>query len=184
VARIHSFAESLAQSAAYVDAPWWFDVYRSAFPTMQSCVAVRNDGWAQRAGIDRVLTLECGRVVRIDEKVRERDYGDILLEYWSDEARKVKGWVCKPLNCDFIAYAIAPVATCYLFPVLPLQRAWHLNAQKWAVDARDGKDGFSIRKALNERHTTVSMAVPTKVLLAAIGQALIVQWGKPESEAA
>ena len=52
--KIHEFQASLALSNSYADAPWWIDMYRSAFPSLQSAVSVRNDGWAQRGGIDRV----------------------------------------------------------------------------------------------------------------------------------
>jgi hypothetical protein len=58
---------------------------------------------------------------------------DILLEQWSDEARRVPGWVQKPLACDFIAYAFAPSRRCYLLPVALLQRAWRLNGREWIV---------------------------------------------------
>jgi hypothetical protein len=44
---------------------------------------------AQRGGIDRILTLECGRTYTVDEKVRMEDWPDILLERWSDEARRI-----------------------------------------------------------------------------------------------
>lgn len=53
-------------------------------------VSVRDDGWAQRGGIDRVITLACGRTIKIDEKVRKEDWPDILLERWSDEQRKFR----------------------------------------------------------------------------------------------
>ena len=59
--------------------------FRKAFPTMVSAVSVRNDGWAQRGGIDRVITLPCGRVFTVDEKVRTTDWSDIL---WSSGATK------------------------------------------------------------------------------------------------
>jgi hypothetical protein len=105
-------ASSLALSQSYADAPWWLDLYRIAFPTLVSAVCVRDDGWAQRGGIDRVLTLACGRTYAVDEKVRTNDWPDILLEQWSDEDRRKPGWVQKPLVCDFIAYAFAPSRSC------------------------------------------------------------------------
>lgn len=105
--RIHRFADSLTLSQAYADADWWLQIYRRAFPRLASAVSVRDDGWAQRGGIDRILTLECGRTFTVDEKVRMENWPDVLLEQWSDEARRVPGWIQKPLACDFIAYAYA-----------------------------------------------------------------------------
>jgi len=93
-------------SERHTDSEWWMDTYRRAFPQLRSAVSVRQDGWAQRGGVDRVLTLACGRTYTVDEKVRAEDWNDILLEQWSDEARRVPGWVQKPLACDFIAYAL------------------------------------------------------------------------------
>ncbi|MDP3674538.1 MAG: hypothetical protein Q8R44_05530 [Novosphingobium sp.] len=97
---MHDFDASLTLSQSYADAPLWLDLYRQAFPTLISAVSVRDDGWAQRVGIDRVLTLACGRNYAVDEKVRARDWPDVLLEEWSDEARHPPGWVQKPLACD------------------------------------------------------------------------------------
>ena len=108
--RVHRYTDSLALSDEYRDAEWWLPLYRRAFPRLTSAVPVKDDGWAQRAGIDRVLTLACGRTYTIDEKIRTADWPDVLLEQWSDEARRVPGWVQKPLACDFIAYAYAPSA--------------------------------------------------------------------------
>lgn len=166
---IHQFRESLERSNGYSDAPWWLDVYRQAFPTLASCVSVRNDGWAQRAGIDRVITLACGRVVRIDEKVREKDWPDFCLEYWSDYGSRIRGWVCKDLACDFIAYAFAPTKTCYLLPTLSLRRAWRSNCLTWIRQ-------FDRIEANNGTYVTVSVAVPKQVLLDAIRDAMVVTW--------
>jgi hypothetical protein len=170
---VHSFEESLALSQSYAEAPWWLDVYRTAFPTLCSCVNVRKDGWAQRGGIDRVLTLECGRTVKIDEKVRTRVWNDILLERWSDEARKTAGWIQKPLACEFIAYAFVPIATCYLLPTVTLQRAWRLHGRTWAQKYQEVR-------AQNRGYVTVSVPVPIGELFAALADAMKIEWQKSE----
>jgi hypothetical protein len=164
-ARLHIFRESLARSLEQTDAPWWLDMYRRAFPTLQSAVCVRNDGWAQRGGIDRVLTLACGRTLTIDEKVRSKDWPDILLEQWSDEERQSPGWVQKPLACDFIAYAFAPSRVCYLLPVPQLQRAWRRHGRDWLSQ-------YGTKRASNPGYTSVSVPVPRDVLLSAIAEAM------------
>jgi hypothetical protein len=155
-------------SEQYSEAPWWENVYRRAFPKLASAVAVRQDGWAQRGGIDRVLTLECGRTYSVDEKVRTTDWPDILLEQWSDEARRVAGWIQKPLACDFIAYAFAPSGVCYLLPVAPLQRAWRRNGKEWIAR-------YGTRKAHNVSYISVGVPVPRNVLMQAIAEAMIIQ---------
>jgi hypothetical protein len=77
---VHNFSDSLEKSKAQEDAAWWPVVYKKAFPGYVAAVSVRNDGWAQRGGIDRVITLKSGKTVTVDEKVRYESYNDILLE--------------------------------------------------------------------------------------------------------
>ena len=166
---IHDFHERLVCSHSYADAPWWLGVYRTAFPGLAAAVSVRDDGWAQRAGIDRLLTLTSGRTITIDEKVRERDWPDILLERWSNEECRVPGWVQKPLACEFIAYAFVPSSRCYLLPTLTLQRAWRLHGREWIANHRE-------MRAQNKTYCTVSVAVPIGELLAAISDAICVRW--------
>lgn len=168
----HDFETSLALSHRYSDAPWWLDIYRKAFPTLVSSVSVRDDGWAQRGGIDRILTLACGRTFTVDEKVRTHEWPDILLEQWSDEAKRVPGWIQKPLACDFIAYAFAPTKRCYLLPIVPLQRAWRQYGRQWV-------SYFGQRRALNRGYTSTSVPVPIEVLMRAMTQAMLVQIAGP-----
>ena len=136
---IHDFDKSLEMSQAQSDAPWWIDVYRKAFPDMAAAVNVRDDGWAQRGGIDRVITLNSGKTLTVDEKVRDKDYPDFCLEYWSSIQSKTPGWVAKDLACDFIAYAFIPSATCYLLPFQTLRRAWRENHKIWVKTYWQGR---------------------------------------------
>lgn len=173
----HSFATSLALSKEHEDSPWWHEIYSRAFPGHLSSVSVRNDGWAQRGGIDRVITLKSGKTVTIDEKVRLQDWPDIALERWSDRARKTPGWVQKDLACDFIAYAFVPSQRCYLFPFLTLRRAWALEGKRWCDLAEAKQGGFGVVLSDNDGYVTESIAVPTEVLLSAIRQAIVISWG-------
>ena len=161
----HDFLNSLKKSHEQADSSWWLDVYKKAFPDLEAEVSVRNDGWAQRGGIDRVLTLSSGKTLTVDEKVRYKDYPDILLEYWSDEARKIRGWVAKDMACDFIAYAFVNSGTCYLLPFQTLRAAWRLNHKEWC-------ERYGRCEADNGRYTTVSVPVPIKVLMPALNDAM------------
>jgi len=187
---VHDFGESLAKSHAAEDLPFWKEVYRKSFPTMIGMYNHRQDGDHQRQGIDRSIVLENSKQILIDEKVRYKNqttgkiYDDILLEYWSNEGMRVPGWVCKPLLCDYIAYAIAPLGICYLLPVLQLQSAWSLYGQKWIAEFTS-KIGGPIRaknKCTGGTYTTVSIAVPAKTLYPAIGAALRANFTPPEQE--
>lgn len=151
------------------DAPFWLDVYRQAFPGLQAAVNVRDDGWAQRGGIDRVLTLKSGKTLNVDEKVRAKDYPDILLERWSDRDRRKPGWMQKDLACDFIAYAFVPSRRCYLLPFQTLRSAWLKNGREWI-------EKYQHVPAQNRTYVTESIAVPIDVLMAALQDAMVVSW--------
>lgn len=164
--RVHRFHDSLAVSEQY-GSDWWLPLYRRAFPTLQSAVAITHDGWAQRGGIDRLLTLACGRTYTVDEKIRAEDWPDVLLERWSNEKAQTPGWVQKPLAADFIAYAHAPATTCVLLPVPALQRAWRQHGRQWI-------GLYGQRRARNPGYTSVSVPVPRGVLMQAIVEAMFV----------
>jgi hypothetical protein len=168
--KIHDFRTSLQKSHDQADAPWWFEVYKTAFPDMRACVNVRQDGWAQRGGIDRVITLASGKTLAVDEKVREQDWPDIALEYWSDVEHRIPGWVAKDLACDFIAYAFVPSQTCYLLPFQTLRAAWRKNGAAWVRDFQPPI------KARNNGYTTICVGVPTDILLQALGDAMAITW--------
>lgn len=170
---VHNFARSLKMSKSYGDAPWWGQVYRQAFPTMQAMVDVRSDGWAQRGGIDRQIVLADGTVIKIDEKVRSKDYPDFFLEAWSDRDRQVKGWAAKDLTCDFIAYAFVPSRTCYLLPFQLLRRAIDKHHGRWwreylrePVENEQGGRSW----------VTVGVAVPIDEVLCAITECMVIRW--------
>jgi len=174
---IHDFQESLERSHAYEDAPWWREVYEQAFPSLAAMVCTRDDGWAQRGGIDRVLTLKSGRTLTVDEKVREKDWPDVLLETWSDHAKRKPGWIQKELAVDFIAYAFAESRTCLLLPFQLLRRAWLQNGREWINLAKGKRDGYRFVDAENATYTTRNIAVPRDDLLSAIKGSMVVTWG-------
>lgn len=174
---LHDFRESLARSHAQEEAPWWAEIYGRAFPGYLSAVSVRNDGWWQRAGIDRVITLQSSKTIKIDEKVREKEYDDILLEVWSDRDKGTRGWIQKELACDFIAYAFVQSQRCYLFPWHNLRSAWRLECKTWCEWANERRNGFRVIEAQNRSYVTESIAVPTEILLSTIRQTMVISWG-------
>lgn len=165
-----SFATALAFADSYRDAGWWEPLYERAFPSLASAVPIKEDGWAQRGGIDRLITLTSGKTITVDEKIRARDWPDILLEVWSNEEMRSPGWIQKPLACDFIAYAYAPSKVCYMLPLPALQRAWATSGEQWI-------ERYGTIRSRNSRYTSVSVPVPRHVLLAAIAEALVLQGG-------
>lgn len=179
---VHDFYDCLQQSHEAEDLPFWKEVYQQAFPNMATMVNHREDGWHQRAGIDRSVILDNSKQILIDEKVRGRNkktgkiYGnDIALEYISNDKTGAPGWVCKPLQAEYIAYAIAPLGNCYLLPVIQLQSAWTKNQQLWL-------ETYQTKFAQNKGYKTWFCPVPINVLFKAIGLELRIKFTPHEYE--
>ncbi len=165
-----NFSKDLIRSHSASDSPIWEEVYRKAFSNFQTMVDHRGNGEHQKAGIDRSVILDNSKQILIDEKVRfesyETDgYDDIALEYISVDSSNSPGWVCKPLRCDYIAYAILPKSICYLLPVIQLQQAWINKKDVWFQQYKE-------KPAKNENYLTWFLPVPCNVLFAAIGACL------------
>lgn len=193
---VHNFDESLAWSHRQSDQPWWEIVYRRAFPDMVSMVDLRGDGWHQRAGRDRAIVLSSGRTVYVDEKVRTVAHDDILVEIWSRYPLNGRepypqnehnggpvrgaepGWARKPLDCDWLAYAFVPTATCYLIPFFGLRAALAICLAPWIGYANNRSKGFRWVSAKNDRYQTISIAVPIPALKQAIDNALTITWSE------
>ena len=158
---VHRMKESLKKSHEASDLPFWGQAYKAAFPDMRAMVDHRQDGWHQRAGVDRSIVFESSKQILVDEKVRFKEYDDILLEYYSNEQKKVPGWAVKPLLADYIAYAFVTSGKCYLLPVVQMQSALQKNKEVWWYNC------VHVR-AENEGYTTASLAVKTVDLLNAI----------------
>lgn len=185
---VHDFGERLAYSHSQSDKPWWEIVYRQAFPDLLAIADLRRDGWHQRAGRDRALVMVNGKTIYVDEKCREKHYGDdIAVEVWSryppsggppygPTDRAEPGWACKPLDCDFLAYAVEPTQTCYLFPYQGIRSAWRKHGAVWVRNANQDANGFRWIRARNSSYVTISIAVPTWLLNEAITDALTVHW--------
>lgn len=140
-----------------------------AFPDLMTVAAVAEDGWGQRGGIDKVLTLKSGKTLLVDEKVRATDWDDFALEYWSDHARKIKGWVAKELACDYIAYAFLPSGRCYLLPFQELRRVWRTHAEEWVRRYRTDR-----HVAHNNGWETWFVPVPIPIVLEALKESMLV----------
>lgn len=178
---IHDFSTCLKQSHDAEDLPVWNDVYKKAFPSMVGMISYRQDGFWQREGVDRGILLENTKQIFIDEKVRgtnkitNKVYNDISLEYVSNDTTGAPGWVCKQLRADYIAYLIAPIGKCYLLPVIQLQQVWKLYGREWRTRPRQG-DSYGERPARNSGYKTWFCPVPVPELFSKIGSLLRIEF--------
>lgn len=171
---LHNFSDQLKFSEEASDALFWDKVYRKAFPGLVNHMPTPGDFDTQRAGIDRLILLNNGRVIRIDEKKRRAVYNDILLEYISVDSTNAPGWIEKNLTIDYLAYAFMPTRKVYLFDWLTLRRAWVANRDQWKATYRK-------IPAKNNGYTTWSVAVPIYVVQRAINTATVIELSEAEA---
>lgn len=168
---LHSFHERLAYSLEASHEPFWCDVYRKAFPEMREMTLEKAIA-QQRAGVDRLVRLKCGRVLKIDEKKRDTVYPDILLEYVSNTETNAPGWAVKPLTVDYIAYAFMPTQRVYFLDYLMLKRCWAHYGEMWLMQH---KHVTARTITADGVYRTLSVAVPIDILRGALSAAAIIQ---------
>lgn len=167
----HEFEASKTKSHSAADSPIWKECYEKFFPSMVAMTDHRKNGYWQHLGIDRSVILDTSKQIKIDEKARfpnpktNKSYDDIALEYLSNDRMGTPGWVCKPLQCDYIAYAILQLGKCYLLPVQQLQSAWVIHGEEW-------KEQYYNIEAKNPNYSSWSVAVPPHILFPAMADAL------------
>lgn len=173
--RVHDFKERLKFSEEASHEGFWRAVYSKAFPTMISMQMCQGACQGQQLGIDRIIQLQSGKTLRVDEKKRESEYADILLEYLSVDTTGAPGWIEKPLLIDYLAYAFMPTQRCYIFPWELLRRAWLHFKPNWHSWAKQRISGFQYVIADNGSYKTHSIAVPHAVLTKAIKDSMVIQ---------
>ena len=161
----NNFEKDLAFSHAAEDLKIWSEIYNKAFPQNHGFTNERENGQTQYLGIDRTVILSSGKAIYIDTISISTNYGDILLEYISNDKTKLKGWVEKPLFCDYIAYAILENGMCYLLPVPQLQKVWLENKEEWLKN-------YGVKSAKNKYYNTLNCPIPINILFPVIGKAL------------
>jgi hypothetical protein len=165
---VHDFQTELEFSEKAGHEPFWEAVYHKAFPNIVSMMASPGDTVSQRLGIDRVILLASGKLLKIDEKKRRKVYTDFCLEYISVDTTNAAGWIEKDLPIDYLAYAFMPSKKCYLLAWDMLRRAWLHFKNEWF-------DKYNIIEAQNKGYKTLSLGVPIPIVLNAVKNAMIIQ---------
>ena len=131
--------------------------YKSIFPDLKEIEFV-EDLELQKKGIDKILHFNNGKSVLIDEKKRRKDYGDILLEEYSNYEEKTWGWLGREKHTDYLIYYVVPANKIYIFPFLILQLTWLRNYNNWL-------EQYGRKFAINKNYKTSNIPVPTEILL-------------------
>ena len=169
------FAEDIAREREHSESKIWGNIYRELFPDMTDydrCMHAE----AQKRGIDRIITLSDGHQHTIEEKIRYKDYNDIALERWSSFEDKSLGWCLKELDCDYVLYLFWNSGRYFLIPFEKLRQSLMDNILEW-------ENNYKILQTRNRgvrsMYTTVSVCVPTSVLIDVIPE---IRYGEVENE--
>lgn len=160
--QVHSFREQLQFSHELDPAELASleQFFRQTFPNVLDVRRLDEDSDWQRHGCDWFVRLKNGTEHWIDDKVRKQDYGDVLLEIWSQyyghdqHPRNKKGWAVDPTRwAHWVAYIIRPTGVCYLLHRDLVRLACRQYYHEW-------KSRFGFRDARNPTYLTRNIAVP------------------------
>jgi len=159
--RMNSFEEDLKYSLKNGN-DWINNFYWKKFKHhgLKEIIEVK-DAERQKKGIDKILKFDNDNELWLDEKKRREDYGDFLLEEYSNKRKRTLGWLNKTKMTDYIAYICMPTKKIYLLPFMLLQLAWIKNYSQW-------KKIYGIKKAKNDGYITTNIPVPKEELFRAI----------------
>lgn len=118
---IHDFSNKLIRSYEHSKENWVEEAYWDAFGNL-GLVRIEEiyDKELQRKGYDKVCYFKNGKQVIFDEKHREKDYGDILIEVYSNMVRRTPSWLRS--NADYIANFFEPTKRVIWLPLLLLNK--------------------------------------------------------------
>lgn len=178
VPQYRDFHEDLAYSDRASEEPFWEAVYRKAFVNFAGQLKSSGDTAAQHMGIDRIVHLTSGAVLRIDEKKRRKVRDNVFLEYQHvyDSGRKAPGWMEKDLNIDYIAYAFIPTRRVLLLPWHLLRAAWLDKKEDWIQRAEDSSNAeFYIARSPNRGYVSYGCTVPIGIVYKSMNRNSIIE---------
>ena len=136
------------------------EYYRKVWPDLTTITKAPNDSDEQRRGIDKIITLQSGKVLTGDENIRRQHFDDFLLEEYRNLGRKRPGWTVDPeLYTDFIAYMTPK--TIKLLPFDVLRRTCIAHLPEW----RRGRNPI---KVPNGSYVTLNWAIRWDELFSAM----------------
>lgn len=156
---VRDFREELAFSRDENIARVLDNTYRKMFLNLTDIKYV-TDIDLQKKGVDKILVFG-KKEYYIDEKIRKKGYGDILLEEYSVYEQRIIGWLGRDHLTDYISYVVKPAKYLYFLPFLLLQRAWVKNYKLWYTQ-------YGQKFAPNKGYSTSNIPVPVRVLFESI----------------
>lgn len=137
-----------------------------------------SDRQMQYAGIDKLILFSNGKTIRVEEKIRRNDYGDILIEliannkfatyehkennYQFTHLRGV-GWGMKQYSSDLLFYFIESENKGFLFSWKKFQAIFKAFLPYWYEFALNKEFGFSLKTAKNKDYDSINLVVPKHI---------------------
>lgn len=171
---MNDFRQQLAATETAEVEETWYQFWQRAFPDTIRQEVVRGKCDLQYAGVDRILHLPLGKQIWVEEKTRTVDWGDFLVEEFSNYERRTPGWTvdCTKLT-EYVGYAVEPAGKCYLLPYQLLRQACIRNLPEW-------KTKYSSKYARNRNYRTLNWSIPwSEIHLAILKEQLSPMRGLP-----
>jgi hypothetical protein len=99
---------------------------------------------------------------KIEEKRRQKDYGDELLEDISNDVSGRKGWTWRAGEADYVLFIYPERWT--IWPGKQLADAFQKNREAWIRK-------YGTRAAQNNGYKTINVPIPTDILKLALSEA-------------
>jgi hypothetical protein len=123
---------ALQRKAIVADRHRFEALYRMFYSDAERIVWCSDSNVHRAAGVDALIFLPSGQTVTVAEMIRDEDYGDMLIEVFSDARRKHVSH--ETFQAQFIAYAIVASHEAFWIPAGKLIRAFGKYLQSW-IDA-------------------------------------------------
>lgn len=181
---LYHYPEQSAWEKEAASKEWVERAYWQAFGELGMVkVQLITDPSLQSKGYDRVCHFKNDKRVIFDEKHRTKDYGDVLIEIYSDMERRIFGWLTN--QADYIAQFFESTRRVVWLPLLLLNK-W-LKTRKEIVPWVDNPENETLLPcppwnkpvyAHNKGrfgypdYTTASIAGPNELVLGGIQQSM------------
>lgn len=158
--KINNFIDNLLDSEKFNDK--LNTLYTNIFKCDSiEVVDFKNDPQSQFSGIDKIL-YKGGKKILLEEKIRFKSYGDILLEEYSNFETKRVGWLSENKLTQILIYYVVPQNTVYVINYKELLNIYLEKHQEWL-------SLYCRSYAYNKTFTTTNIAVPIEVLKELLG---------------
>jgi hypothetical protein len=158
---------------------------RDYWPALLAMSVNDADNAAQRSGTDRVIVLSSTESLRIEEKIREGYWRDVLLEYLSNSRTNAPGWIAKDNSSHYLMYALPDVGRYWMLPWETLRKTWQRLGTTWIDWGVRRVGGFKIIESETPTpygvYKSQSVAVPEHVMIAEFGRTCLREFrvGRP-----